>query len=52
MGLGILVGGFMLEYVSYNSAFWVAAAMQFAGVLLFFLGSRQAFARLRLPEND
>jgi predicted MFS family arabinose efflux permease len=52
MGLGILVGGFMLEYVSYNSAFWVAAAMQCAGVLLFFIFTRSAFQRLRLPEND
>jgi MFS family permease len=52
MGLGILVGGFMVEYVSYNSAFWVASAMQGVGVLLFFLVTRFAFQRLRLPEND
>jgi predicted MFS family arabinose efflux permease len=52
MGLGILVGGFMLEYVSYNSAFWVAAAMQGAGVVMFYLFTRSSFMRLRLPEND
>jgi predicted MFS family arabinose efflux permease len=52
MGLGILVGGFMSEYVSYNSAFWVAAAMQMLGVVVFFLFSRFSFQRLRLPEND
>jgi hypothetical protein len=42
----------MVEYVSYNSAFWVASAMQGVGVLLFFLVTRFAFQRLRLPEND
>jgi predicted MFS family arabinose efflux permease len=52
MGLGILVGGFALEYISYNAAFWVAAAMQLAGVLLFFFVSRYNFQKLRLPEND
>jgi predicted MFS family arabinose efflux permease len=52
MGLGILIGGFMLEYVSYVSAFWVAAAMQCCGAILFFACTRSAFARLRLPEND
>ncbi len=52
MGLGILVGGFMLEYVSYTSAFWVAAAMQGAGVGMFYLFTRPSFMRLRLPEND
>jgi predicted MFS family arabinose efflux permease len=52
MGLGILVGGFMSEYVSYASAFWVAAAMQLAGVLLFFFCSRASFTRLRLPDED
>jgi predicted MFS family arabinose efflux permease len=52
MGLGILAGGFMSEYVSYASAFWVAAAMQLTGVLLFFFGSRASFTRLRLPDED
>jgi predicted MFS family arabinose efflux permease len=52
MGLGILIGGFMMEYVSYNSAFWVAAVMQCAGAVLFFACTRGAFDRLRLPEND
>jgi predicted MFS family arabinose efflux permease len=44
MGLGILAGGFMLEYVSYNSAFWLAAVMQGIGVLLFFFFTRHRFA--------
>lgn len=35
MGLGILLGGFVAEYLSYQAAFWVAAAMQAAGTLLF-----------------
>jgi predicted MFS family arabinose efflux permease len=50
MGLGILAGGFMLEYVSYNSAFWLAAAMQFTGVVTFFLFTRHSYTKLSLPE--
>lgn len=48
MGLGILAGGFLLEYISYSAAFWGAAVMQFVGTLLFFLFSRNFFTARRL----
>lgn len=48
MGLGILAGGFLLEYISYSAAFWGAAVMQLAGTLLFFLFSRNFFTARRL----
>lgn len=51
MGLGIVAGGFLLEYVSYSAAFWGAAIMQGAGTLLFFLFSRRFFTLRRLDRQ-
>ncbi len=34
MGMGILLGGFVAEYVSFSAAFWITAIMQGAGTLL------------------
>lgn len=48
MGLGILAGGFLLEYVSYSAAFLTVAAVQLAGALLYLLITRQFFERKRL----
>lgn len=48
MGLGIIAGGFLLEYISYSAAFWGAAFMQIAGTLLFYLYVRGVFLRKRL----
>lgn len=48
MGIGIIVGGFLLEYISYSAAFWGAAVMQGAGTILFFLYVRGVFLRKRL----
>lgn len=48
MGLGILSGGVLLEYVSYSAAFWGAAVMQGVGTLVFFLFTRGFFTRRRL----
>lgn len=48
MGIGIVMGGFLLEYVSYSAAFWGAAVMQFAGVVIFYLFSRQFYHRHKL----
>ena len=48
MGLGIVMGGFLLEYVSYSAAFWGAAVMQALGTLLFYLFTRSFFTRRRL----
>lgn len=48
MGLGMIAGGFLLEYISYSAAFWGAAVMQAAGTALFFLASRDFFSRRRI----
>lgn len=48
MGLGILAGGFLAEYISYAAAFWGAAVMQAVGTAIFFLFSRDFFRRRRL----
>lgn len=48
MGIGILLGGFIAEYISYSAAFWVTAAMQAAGALLFIVATRFFFERRRL----
>lgn len=48
MGLGIIAGGFLLEYISYSAAFWGAAIMQLAGTLLFYIFTRSFFNRRRL----
>jgi len=48
MGLGIVIGGFLLEYISYSAAFWGAAVMQGIGVLIFFLFTRRFFTLRRL----
>ena len=50
MGLGIIAGGFLLEYISYSAAFWGAAVMQLAGTLIFYLFTRSFFTRRRLDN--
>lgn len=50
MGLGIVSGGFLLEYISYSAAFWGAAIMEAVGAAIFFLFSRSFFTRRRLDE--
>ncbi|MDE5887111.1 MAG: MFS transporter [Muribaculaceae bacterium] len=52
MGLGIIAGGFLLEYISYAAAFWGAAVMQGVGTLLFFLFSRKFFSERRLDKTQ
>lgn len=48
MGLGILAGGFIAQYVSYSAAFWATAAAQTCGALLFIFATRSFFNRRRL----
>ena len=48
MGLGILMGGFVAQYVSYQAAFCIVAAMQASGALLYAVATRWFFARRRL----
>ena len=43
MGLGILVGGIIAEALGYAAAFWTVVFVNLAGVLLYFLKSRQFF---------
>lgn len=54
MGLGIVAGGFLLQYISYSAAFWGAAVVQLAGTLMFYLFTRHFFTRRRLdtPEEN
>lgn len=52
MGLGIITGGFLLEYISYAAAFWGAAIMQLVGTLIFFLCSRSFFTSRRLDKES
>ena len=48
MGLGIVGGGFLLEYISYSAAFWGAAVMQLAGTLTFYIFTNK-FYHKKLP---
>lgn len=48
MGIGIITGGFLLEYISYAAAFWGAAIIQFVGTALFYLFTRHFYNRRRL----
>lgn len=48
MGLGILIGGFIAQYIGFSAAFWVTAGAQAAGALLFICATRTFFNRRRL----
>lgn len=50
MGLGILIGGIVAEYVSFSAAFWTVAATQGIGALLFILFTRSFYERRALDE--
>ena len=51
MGLGILLGGIIAEHLGYNAAFWTVAAVNAAGVLLFFLRTRAFFLQRNLNAS-
>ena len=51
MGLGILVGGFIAELLSYNAAFWTVAAVNAMGVATFFLATRSFFLQRNLNPD-
>lgn len=51
MGLGILIGGVVAEYLSFSAAFWTVAAMQGIGTLLYALFTRRFYERRALPES-
>lgn len=51
MGLGILIGGVIAEYVGFAHAFAVAAAMQIGGSALFVIFTAKFFTKRQLSEN-
>lgn len=48
VGLGILAGGSVAEHLGYHAAFWTAFAVNLAGVIFFYLYSRQNFQKNKL----
>jgi MFS family permease len=51
MGLGILVGGLIAEFLGYNAAFWTVALVNALGVALFFLATKSFFLRRNLNAD-
>lgn len=51
MGIGIIVGGFVAQYLGYGAAFWVTAIAQAAGAATFILATRHFFNRRRLDTS-
>lgn len=51
MGAGILLGGFVAQYISYGAAFWVIAAIQAAGSALFLLATGSFFLHRKLHDD-
>lgn len=49
VGLGILIGGIVVEYFGYNASFWVSAVVNLLGVVgfIFFARKRYLIDRLR-----
>lgn len=48
VGLGIMIGGMLVEYFGYFSAFWTAGFVNAAGVLFFFTNIRKTYQRDKL----
>ncbi len=51
MGIGILMGGFLAEYISYSAAFWATAIMQAVGTALFLTSTQFFFHRRKLHDD-
>lgn len=45
VGLGIMIGGMLVEYFGYFSAFWTAGFVNAAGVIFFFTNIRKTYQR-------
>ena len=45
IGLGVLVGGFVSELISYAAAFWIVAISQLAGMCLFLFFTRSFYQK-------
>lgn len=48
VGLGIMIGGILVEYLGYFPAFWAAGLVNVAGVLFFFTNIRKTYQRDKL----
>lgn len=48
VGLGIMIGGILVEYFGYFSAFWTAGFVNAAGVIFFFTNIRKTYQRDKL----
>lgn len=48
MGLGMVLGGFVADYIGFYAAFWLVAATQAAGALMFIAVTRGFFRRRSL----
>ena len=51
MGLGILVGGVIAEFLGYAAAFWTVVVVNVSGVACFFLATKAFFLRRNLNET-
>ena len=51
MGLGILVGGVIAEFLGYGAAFWTVVLVNASGVACFFLATKAFFLRRNLNET-
>ena len=51
MGLGILVGGVIAEFMGYAAAFWTVVMVNASGVLTFFLATKAFFLKRNLNET-
>ena len=50
MGLGILLGGFMAEYIDYSASFWSASISQITGTAILILFTRSFFIQRKLHD--
>ena len=48
VGLGILIGGIVVEYLGYGASFWVSAVVNLLGVVGFLFFARKLFLRDKL----
>ena len=51
MGLGILLGGVIAEFMGYDAAFWSVVLVNTAGVVTFFAATKAFFLRRNLNES-
>ena len=51
MGLGILLGGVIAEYLGYDASFWTVVIINAAGVATFFAATKAFFLRRRLSDS-